>query len=60
MTRAWDNTPRAGANGLVLTGSSPENFERLVRQAGSIASARLSESAFIFLRSWNDSRSPES
>jgi hypothetical protein len=54
LLHAWDNTPRSGANGVVVTGSSPARFERLVRTAVGVASGRPSNSAFIFLRSWNE------
>lgn len=54
LIHAWDNTPRSGANGVVLTGATPARFERMVRKAVSVASERPANSAFIFLRSWNE------
>ncbi len=50
----WDNTPRSGANGVVLTGSTVDRFEQMVRHAVCIASKRPPSSALIFLRSWNE------
>ena len=50
----WDNTPRSGRGGLVLTGSNPERFERHVESAvRSVASAAADE-RFVFVKSWNE------
>lgn len=50
----WDNTPRSGANGLVLHDSSPELFQVHVRQALEAARALPAGHQFIFIKSWNE------
>ena len=50
----WDNTPRSGRGGLVLTGSSPEAFRRHVRAAVRSLAARPPEHRLLFVKSWNE------
>jgi hypothetical protein len=53
----WDNTPRSGRHGLVLTGSSPELFRTaLVKAFSNLAHrpSRLEGGEFLFLKSWNE------
>lgn len=53
----WDNTPRSGRRGLVLTGSSPALFRQaLDRALSNLASASTKQTPgdFIFLKSWNE------
>lgn len=53
----WDNTPRSGRRGLVLTGASPELFRRALTLAFSNLASRPAEHAtgdFVFLKSWNE------
>lgn len=51
----WDNTPRVGRRGLVLSGASPENFRLHVENSvrGVKASSGESEKV-IFVKSWNE------
>jgi lipopolysaccharide biosynthesis protein len=50
----WDNTPRSGANGLVLHGSTPELFRIQVKKALRIMQAVPPETRLIFIKSWNE------
>jgi hypothetical protein len=53
----WDNTPRSGRRGLVLTGSSPALFRQaLDRALRNLAAAPAEQTPgdFIFLKSWNE------
>jgi len=53
----WDNTPRSGRRGLVLTGATPELFSRALKLAFSNLASRPTEYAtgdFVFLKSWNE------
>jgi hypothetical protein len=50
----WDNTPRSGRGGLVLTGSSPEAFRPLLRAAVRSLQARPPENRLLFVKSWNE------
>jgi hypothetical protein len=50
----WDNTPRSGANGLVLHNSTPELFRRHLRQAVSMTDGVESDRNLIFIKSWNE------
>ncbi len=50
----WDNTPRSGANGLVLENSTPELFKVLMRKAFAQVESRDPEHRIVFLKSWNE------
>jgi len=50
----WDNTPRTGANGIVLEGSSPRAFEQNVRTAVETLAGRPSEERLLWVKSWNE------
>jgi hypothetical protein len=50
----WDNSPRSGAKGLVLHGSTPELFRRHLRRAlDSIADVPY-DRRIVFVKSWNE------
>lgn len=50
----WDNTPRSGRGGLALTGSSPEKFERNVRDAVASLEGRPADERILWVKSWNE------
>ncbi|WP_347258569.1 glycoside hydrolase family 99-like domain-containing protein [Methylocaldum sp.] len=50
----WDNTPRSGADGLVLTGSTPRLFRRHLRKALDLADQLPEGKRIIFVKSWNE------
>lgn len=50
----WDTTPRSGRKGLVLTGSTPQLFEKHLQDAVAAVSARDGEHRIVFLKSWNE------
>jgi len=50
----WDNTPRAGLNGLVFHGSTPELFRRHLHMALDKISDHSPEHRIIFLKAWNE------
>lgn len=50
----WDNTPRAGMNGLVFHGSSPELFERHFKDAMAKVAGYPSEHRILFIKAWNE------
>jgi len=50
----WDNTPRSGRNGLVVTGSSPELFAQHLDRAISMVESRPTDRRMVFLKSWNE------
>lgn len=53
----WDNTPRSGRRGLVLTGSSPELFRSALDLAFSNLVSRPPGNGtadYVFLKSWNE------
>jgi lipopolysaccharide biosynthesis protein len=54
LLHAWDNTPRSGANGVVLTGSTPQLFRRLLDGAVAMLSDRPASRRLLFLKSWNE------
>jgi len=50
----WDNTPRCGTKGVVLTGSSPELFKQLLKKAISFVNSKPLDERLIFIKSWNE------
>ena len=54
LTPNWDNTPRSGANGLVLSGSTPELWRILVKKAIEMMRNSPMEHRIIFIKSWNE------
>ena len=50
----WDNTPRSGADGLVLHGSTPELFRIQVKKSLELINGSPTEERFIFIKSWNE------
>jgi hypothetical protein len=50
----WDNTPRSGRNGLVLSESSPELFRVQVKKSLQIMDKIPLEHKLIYIKSWNE------
>lgn len=51
----WDNTPRSGINGLVIYGSTPQMFKRVLLDAlRKISGVADPEERIIFIKSWNE------
>lgn len=50
----WDHTPRSGAAGYVLTGSTPQLFSEHIRQVFSVVEKKSPEHQIVFLKSWNE------
>lgn len=50
----WDNTPRYGANGIVLHNSTPELFKGQIKSAIQYVSSEPTERQLIFIKAWNE------
>lgn len=51
----WDNTPRSGANGLVLHGSTPELFGEMLDDAVAKAEQHPDpDRRIVFVKAWNE------
>lgn len=50
----WDNTPRRGRGGFLLARSSPEEYERWLRQAIARVQDKPPEHRLVFLNAWNE------
>lgn len=50
----WDNTPRAGRNGVVITGSTPDLFYQHIDHAVAAIESRPFDQRLVFLKSWNE------
>lgn len=50
----WDNTPRAGVAGSVLTDASPQAFKEVLRAAVARVEHLPEQHRLIFIRSWNE------
>jgi lipopolysaccharide biosynthesis protein/glycosyltransferase involved in cell wall biosynthesis len=51
---SWDNTPRRGENGVVLTNSTPKTFEEGLREMIGSILVRPFEERLVFLNAWNE------
>jgi Glycosyltransferase WbsX len=54
LIHTWDNTPRSGKNGVVLSDATPEQFAKLVDTSIELASTKDAERRLVFLKSWNE------
>jgi lipopolysaccharide biosynthesis protein len=50
----WDNTPRSGARGFVMHGSTPELFREQLARALELTRGVRREDRFVFIKSWNE------
>lgn len=50
----WDNTPRSGGNGYVLTDSTPEKWRTMLRKAIEATRTIVPGKRLIFIKSWNE------
>lgn len=50
----WDNTPRSGSKGFVLTDSTPEAFRLLLKMCIQSVSKREVDKRIVFVKSWNE------
>ena len=50
----WDHSPRSGRGGSIIHGSSPQLFERNVRDALNAVEAKQPDHRLIFIKSWNE------
>jgi hypothetical protein len=56
VIHAWDNTPRSGKRGTVVTGSNPAAFRKVLQHAFEVTRGYPTESdaRLVFLKSWNE------
>ncbi|NTV39408.1 MAG: lipopolysaccharide biosynthesis protein, partial [Demequinaceae bacterium] len=50
----WDNTPRSGSRGLVLSGSEPRSFATNVGHAVEVLRGRPPQERLLWVKSWNE------
>ncbi len=50
----WDNTPRSGARGVVLDGSSPAGFAQNLGHAIDALGDRPAQERLLWIKSWNE------
>jgi lipopolysaccharide biosynthesis protein len=54
VVHAWDNTPRSGVNGVVLSGSTPEKFYDYIKNVLDLLDRSTPDRSIVFLKSWNE------
>lgn len=54
VLHAWDNTPRSGANGVVLTNPDPEIYRGLLERAVKSLDHLPADESLVFIKSWNE------
>ena len=50
----WDHSPRSGKRAVVFENSTPENFEKHVKQCVDVIVNKEGEDNIVFLKSWNE------
>ena len=50
----WDNTPRSGARGFVMHGSTPELFREQLARALALTRGVRREDRLVFIKAWNE------
>jgi hypothetical protein len=50
----WDRSARSGRRAVIYTGSTPELFEKHIKQALKVIENKRDEKKILFLRSWNE------
>lgn len=50
----WDRSPRSGTKARIYVGSTPELFQKQIKQALALLEGRESEHRILFLQSWNE------
>jgi hypothetical protein len=50
----WDNTPRAGKNGVILYGFSPKTFKQALKSAIDKIRHKPFEKRILMIKSWNE------
>jgi hypothetical protein len=50
----WDNTPRRGRDGIIMTDSNPDIFENILRRAVGDIRNRPSAQRLVFINAWNE------
>lgn len=56
VINGWDNSPRSGERGLVLTGATPQLFGNALKKAFDLTRERAQsdDARLVFLKSWNE------
>jgi hypothetical protein len=51
---SWDNSPRRGAQGIVMVNGSPERFEQALKATVMRADSLPPEARLVFVNAWNE------
>lgn len=51
---SWDHSPRSGRRAFVLTGSTPDLFERHVAEVFKTVDSKDPDRRIVFIKSWNE------
>ncbi|HOS97492.1 MAG TPA: glycoside hydrolase family 99-like domain-containing protein, partial [Deltaproteobacteria bacterium] len=54
VTPSWDNTPRRGRDGYILHGSTPDLYERWLKEAVHRIRTHAPEEKIVFINAWNE------
>jgi len=54
LTPSWDNTPRRRRDGVVLTGSTPERYQRWLETCLARAAGDGRDESLVFVNAWNE------
>jgi hypothetical protein len=54
LTPSWDNTPRRRRDGVLLTGSTPERYERWLEACLARAAGDAGGESLVFVNAWNE------
>jgi hypothetical protein len=52
VSTSWDNTPRYGTKGYIISNSTPDKFKKFLQSAKDISEKKAQE--IIFISCWNE------
>ncbi len=50
----WDHSPRSGRKAIILTGSTPELFQKVAEDSIDVVSCKPEEERIVIIKSWNE------
>ena len=50
----WDHSPRSGRKSIILTGATPELFQKVAETAIDVVSNKPEDEQIVIIKSWNE------
>lgn len=50
----WDRSPRGGKSATIWTGSTPEEFKKIIEASNDLSSEKKDQHKIVFIQAWNE------